>query len=64
MRARSVPEPGTDRLATDGTAGGLAGAWPYAPQLGTGSTEEELTTFGGAVPTATGRPARPPARPV
>ena len=64
MRVRGVPERGADRLAAGGTAGCLAVAWPYSPQLGTGSTEEERTTFGGAVPTATGRPARPPARPV
>ena len=63
-QVRRVPERGTDRLAAGGTAGCLAVAWPYSPQLGTGSTEEERTTFGGAVPTATGRPARPPARPV
>jgi hypothetical protein len=43
-----VPERGTDRLAADGTAGCLAVAWPYSPQLGTGSTEEALATFSGA----------------
>jgi ERCC4-related helicase len=50
MQMRSVPEPGTDRLATDGTAGCLAIAWPYAPPyLGIGSTEEVLATFSGEV---------------
>jgi hypothetical protein len=50
MQVRSVPEPGTDRLATDGTAGCLAVTWPYAPQqLGLGSTEEVLATFNGEV---------------
>jgi hypothetical protein len=34
-----VPERGADRLAADGTAGCLAVAWPYSPQLGTGSSE-------------------------
>jgi hypothetical protein len=59
QRARSVPEPGTDRLATDGTAGCLAVTWPYAPpHLGLGSTEEVLATFSGEV---AGR--HPPTRP-
>jgi ERCC4-related helicase len=50
MQIRSVPEPGTDRLATDGTAGCLAITWPYAPRhLGIGSTEEVLATFSGEV---------------
>jgi hypothetical protein len=31
MQVRGVPESGTDRLATDGTAGCLAVTWPYAP---------------------------------
>jgi hypothetical protein len=48
MQVRSVPETGTDRLATDGTAGCQAITWPYAPQPGTGSTEEVLAAFGGA----------------
>jgi hypothetical protein len=48
MRARSVPEPGADRLAADGTAGCPAVTWPYAPpQLGVGSTSSVLATFGG-----------------
>jgi hypothetical protein len=48
MQVRGVPEPGTDRLATDGTAGCLAITWPYAPpHLGIGSTEEVLATFSG-----------------
>ena len=50
MQVRGVPESGTDRLATDGTAGCLAVTWPYAPpQLGLGSTEEVLATFSGEV---------------
>src|SRR5262245_30040743 len=50
MQVRTVPEPGTERLATDGTAGCLAVTWPYAPpHLGIGSTEEVLATFSGEV---------------
>ncbi len=50
MQVRSVPEPGTDRLATDGTDGCLAISWPYAPpHLGIGNTEEVLATFSGEV---------------
>jgi hypothetical protein len=48
MQIRNVPEPGTDRLGTDGTAGCLAITLPYAPtQLGMGSIEEVLATFSG-----------------
>jgi ERCC4-related helicase len=50
MQIRTVPEPGTDRLATDGTTGCLAITWPYAPlHLGIGSREEVLATFSGEV---------------
>jgi ERCC4-related helicase len=50
MQLRSVPEPGTEALAADGTAGCLAITWPYAPpHLGIGSTEEVLVTFSGEV---------------
>jgi hypothetical protein len=49
MQVRGVPGHGAARLATDGTAACLAVTWPYSPQPGTGSTEEERTTFGGAV---------------
>ncbi len=48
MQVRGVPEPGTGRLAADGTAGCLSITWPYAPpHLGIGSTEEVLATFSG-----------------
>jgi hypothetical protein len=50
MQVRTVPEPGTDRLAADGAAGCLAITWPYAPpHLGIGSTEEVLATFSAEV---------------
>jgi hypothetical protein len=50
MLIRGVPEPDTDRLATDGTAVCLSITWPYAPpHLGIGSTEEVLATFSGEV---------------
>jgi hypothetical protein len=45
------------------TAACLAVTWPYSPQPGTGSTEEERTTSGGAVADSH-RPARPTTRPV
>jgi len=48
MQVRSVPEPGMNTLAVDGTAGCLTITWPYAPpHLGIGSTEEVLGTFSG-----------------
>jgi ERCC4-related helicase len=50
MQVRTVPEPGTERLAGDGTSGCLAVTWPYAPpHLGIGGTEEVLATFSGEV---------------
>lgn len=48
MQVRSLPEPDSEALAMDGTAGCLAITWPYAPpHLGIGSTEEVLVTFNG-----------------
>jgi hypothetical protein len=50
MQIRTVPEPDSDRLATDGAAGCMSITWPYAPpHLGIGSTEEVLATFSGEV---------------
>ena len=48
MQIRSVPEPESQMLASDGAAGCLAITWPYAPpHLGIGGIEEVLATFSG-----------------
>ncbi len=48
MRVLTVPEPGAETVAANGTQGCLSITWPYPPPyLGIGETEEVLATFDG-----------------